>query len=1142
MRHPRRAAPSPPQAACAAIILLLILSAGVGAASDPLPLVAQGLGALGAPEADLTDLARPLRQLLRASAGTRAQVANAARARGVEVYGDMAKVVVLFASPADAAAANLAAYGARVQIRADRRVQALVPINSLGLIAQLPEVSTVRPPYYGIPLQLPPTQGTVVSEGVQLTNASAFLNYTPSLSGTGVTVNVVDQGFTGYVAQIGSGDLPPSVGTFEFAQNPPAPGLDNFGVHGTAVAEIVHDMAPGANINLIRGITLMEVEQATNFAGSGNADVAVMSLGWQIGPFDGTSPLSQAVTRARDNGVLFAVACGNHAQRHWEGNFVDTDRDGFHEFGPADEGVSLNLLGGMLRAQLSWWDTAGPVTAQDYDLVLRDAFGVEVARSALTQNGDDEPTEQLLATVPPGIYDLQIHAYNINLAQVDFLEMFTWYADFEVMHQVLESSVLMPADAHGAFTVGATRGVPGQPDGLLVDDLEVFSSQGPTSDGRMKPDLTAPDFVSTVSYGPLPGGSFPGTSAAAPHVAGAAALLKSEDGSRDLTVIRGFLQGLGIDLGTPGPDNLFGHGRLSLRVGLSQPPGPDVVSPTISLLEPTSGAVLSSRRPTIVGSLLDDGSGIDESSIVLSIDNVPQIPPFDFDAATGVLSFTPVVELALGAHVVTLTAADIDGNQGNTATVGFRIALPMLSAGLRIMSLPFTNLLTADPVAIFGRPLSEIAIARWLPDDTAFNKYHIFPDPFASFEPPDAGPFAADPTVLSPPAGLGYFVRLNTEVPLAISGQPADTSQPYIIKLRRGTTAPLGWNMIGTPFNAPVDLATVEFVADGVTYSLSTAVAAGITNGVLYTFVPDQAGGGFYEFSAPLSGTLEPFVGYWLNVTRDVDIRIFPVIASTAGASEAQRLASVGTAEEDGWRIRLSASAGGHQDPMNFAGVSATASVGADASDIPEPPPITRHVSVYFPHGDWAEAAGNYAQELLPRGRQSLEWPLVAATDLASTDVTLRWDLAGAPRDISFVLTDLDAGNTVGMRTTASYTFTSGAEGGERHFRLRAYRKGGGLLRVTGLRAEPARGSGAALSFDLSSPASVTVEVRNIAGRLVRRLAEGQLTGSGRQTILWDGRGETGAVAAPGVYLCRVAAQTDDGQKASGFTQLYLAR
>ncbi len=1135
MRHQTRAAPSPPRAACAAILFFsLIIVSAAGVAGDPVPMVAQGLsGPLGAVP-DLTDLSRPLRQLVQATAGTRAQVAVAARASGVQVRGGMVQVVVVFQSPADAAAVNLAAYGAQVQIRADRRVQALVPVDSLGAIADLREVATVRQPYYGIPLQA--SQGTAVSEGVQLTNASVFHQQTPPISGAGVTVAVVDQGFTGYVAATASGDLPLTVGAFEFAAIPPGIGLDNFTVHGTGVAEIVHDMAPDAAINLMRGLTMMEVEQAVAFATTSGADVAVMSLGWPTGPFDGTSTLSQAVTQARDSGVFFAVACGNHAQRHWEGSFVDSDGDGFHEFLPGDEGITVNVTAVPFRATLSWWDTAGTMTAQDYDIVLRDTNGTEVARSAITQDGDDEPIDQLFATIPPGTYELQIDAYNINPAQVDHLELFSWNTDFDPIHQVTASSVLLPADAEGAFTVGATRGVNGIGDGLLIDDLELFSSHGPTNDGRMKPNLSAPDYVSTVAYGTV---AFPGTSAAAPHVAGAAALMKSEDLSRDRATLELFLKGLSIDLGTPGPDNQFGEGRLSLRVGLTDPPPADGIPPVITILAPLSGSIVSSRQPTITGSLQDTGSGIDESTIVLTIDGVPQVvAPGDFDAATGTLTFTSPIELAIGAHVVALTASDVDGNPGNTATVGFRISLPMIGSGLRMVSLPFRNLATTDPVAIFGRPLTQIAIARWLPDDTAFNKYHIFPDPFASFEPPDAGPFAVDPTVISPPAGLGYFVRLNSELALDVDGDPVSSTQPYVIKLRRGTTAPLGWNMIGTPFNAPVGLATAEFVIDGVTHTLASAVAAGATNGVLYTFVPDQTGGGFYTFTQPLTGTLEPLVAYWVHVMRDIEMRIFPVITTSAAA----RSTAPATAGDDGWRIQLSAVAGGHQDPVNFAGVSATAAAGADSRDIMEPPPITKHVSLHFPHADWGSAAGNYAQDVLPRGAQVLEWPVVAATDLPNTEVTVHWDLADAPRDLSFVLTDMDAGRTVAMRTTASYSFVSGADGAERHFQLRAQSSSAGSLRVIGLSAEPTRGPGATLSFELSVPANVTVELRNVAGRLVRRLATGQVVAGGRQTVAWDGRAETGAVVAPGVYLCRVAARAEDGQKASGFTQLHLAR
>jgi len=66
------------------------------------------------------------------------------------------------------------------------------------------------------------------------------------------------------------------------------------------------------------------------------------------------------------------------------------------------------------------------------------------------------------------------------------------------------------------MTVGATY--------WQNDKLEDFSSRGPTNDGRIKPDVTSPDGVSTWIYYP---GFFTGTSASTPHTAGAAALLLS---------------------------------------------------------------------------------------------------------------------------------------------------------------------------------------------------------------------------------------------------------------------------------------------------------------------------------------------------------------------------------------------------------------------------------------------------------------------------------------------------------------------------------------------------------------------------------------------------------------------------------------
>ncbi len=119
-------------------------------------------------------------------------------------------------------------------------------------------------------------------------------------------------------------------------------------------------------------------------------------------------------------------------------------------------------------------------------------------------------------------------------------------------YPVAAGSLAIPADSPNVMTVGAVPyGTPAT--------LEPFSSQGPTEDGRTKPDLVAPDGVANATYG-----AFAGTSAAAPHAAGAAALVLARYPSYTPAAIQSFLEGLAVDLGDAGKDNLFGSGRLHL--------------------------------------------------------------------------------------------------------------------------------------------------------------------------------------------------------------------------------------------------------------------------------------------------------------------------------------------------------------------------------------------------------------------------------------------------------------------------------------------------------------------------------------------------------------------------------------------------
>ena len=80
--------------------------------------------------------------------------------------------------------------------------------------------------------------------------------------------------------------------------------------------------------------------------------------------------------------------------------------------------------------------------------------------------------------------------------------------------------------------------------------------------------------------------------------------------------------------------------------------------------------------------------------------------------------------------------------------------------------------------------------------------------------------------------------------------------------------------------------------------------------------------------------------------------------------------------------------------------------------------------------------------------------------------------------------------------------------------------------------------------FVLTSPAKVTVNIRDKTGRVVRTLLSGRPFDAGQHTVNWDGRDSQGVFVAPGIYTYEVSARTDEGKqvKLSGRLSLVEAR
>jgi len=483
-----------------------------------------------------------------------------ARRRGLPVAGDSVLVDVLGETDPAATTSTIDDLGGSIVAERDSRFLVEMPPEALLSLAADPSVAFVT-----VPAE-PVTDG-VMDEGVSGQGADVW--HDAGFDGSGINVLVVDSGFSELASAQATGDLPASLagsGVGPTCSEGSLAGPDAEDTHGTAVAEIVHDMAPGASLYLYRTCLLWDGPDLARFIAGHGIDVVSQSLAYfNTVPLDGRDPWGafSHIDEVVDQGVLWFNSAGNYRRRHWRGTWSGTET---LDFGGGATTIEVPIESGE-AVYLRWDDwrlNLGGSCSEcgsdlDLDLYLLDQFGTVVASSTTVQSSVS-PGPPLEAVDAPwdGVFRIQVRARPGQSIPTSLaIDLFVPSHDLPDGFQVFAGSLNDTATLDSVISVGAVC--------WADSNIRPYSSEGPTTGGQLKPDISAFDGVSTLMYGASAscGNGFLGTSAATPNAAGAAAVMMEASGARG-SEARELLSALTVDLGPLGPDNRYGVGRLAL--------------------------------------------------------------------------------------------------------------------------------------------------------------------------------------------------------------------------------------------------------------------------------------------------------------------------------------------------------------------------------------------------------------------------------------------------------------------------------------------------------------------------------------------------------------------------------------------------